>query len=148
MTFVFNYDILIIHFMRKGDNAMKISEPELKIIRFCSDDVIATSQFFLTAGQFDGYSGAEPYVRFDGTMRPNNDGTYRITGIHGVEGASVNDYELVTSNGDMYFPETGITIPGSNPFGANMARQTYDAYRYDEGTYYSHGASYYELYFQ
>lgn len=59
---------------------MKISNPELKIIRFSADDVIATSIFYIRTSDITADSKMwnnipdnaldSDYVRFNGTMMP------------------------------------------------------------------------------
>ncbi|MBR0277596.1 MAG: hypothetical protein IJQ50_03955 [Clostridia bacterium] len=132
---------------------MKISNPELKVIRFGADDVIATSgltgmtgQFYIPASQYSGGSFTSDYVRFDGTFGAYNGSAYEITGIYGVEGDDENDREGMMAQGGHYFPGPGVFVP---PWDLSpIAKQTYDAYSYDGGTYYSNGVSYYETYFQ
>ena len=143
---VFGYGIITTNFVRKEENTMKMSNPELKVVRFGSDDVIATSLFYLAAGQFAGYEGSSPYVEFEGVMRPNGDGTYQITNITHTAGVDQDTVDGVTSGGSIYLPEFGITIPATAM--EPIAQQTYDAYAYSEGTYYTHGATYHELYWQ
>ena len=87
-----------------------------------------------------------PDRRFDGTFGAYNGSAYEITGIYGVEGDDENDREGMMAQGGHYFPGPGVFVP---PWDLSpIAKQTYDAYSYDGGTYYSNGVSYYETYFQ
>ena len=56
---------------------MKISTPEIKVIRFSSEDVIVASSsltgvnglFYIPSGQYSsGYSGSGDFVEFSGTI--------------------------------------------------------------------------------
>ena len=127
---------------------MKITNPEMNVIRFGANDVIATSLFYLPVSQYSGSytpgTDGNDYVEFEGTMRPNGDGTYEITNIYRAQGVPQDDVDGLASGGSVVF--YGVTIDMSSM--APIARQTYDAYSYSEGTYYTHGATYYELYWQ
>ena len=65
---------------------MKISNPELKVIRFSADDVIATSLFFAKTSDVDydiaetlGADMSGDYIAFSGVMAPYDDGDWIIT---------------------------------------------------------------------
>ena len=139
---------------------MKIATPELKVVRFVSEDVIATSAmlgplsgtnglFYIAAGDYSGsYSGTGNYVEFSGTFGSYNGSAYEITGIYGAK-AGVDDDKAnldSVSGGNVYFADMGVTVPAS--FLAPIAQQTYDAYSYGGGSYYTNGISYYESHWQ
>ena len=104
---------------------MKISNSELKVVRFANEDVIATSLFIIEDG--NPYSG---YSMISGTMTPTEEpGTWTINvnSKWETEASTVDNMK----NG-MYGDEWTIT---------------FDAYKTAENSpYYTHGASYYELY--
>ena len=140
---------------------MKITKPSIKVLRFASDDVIATSAlpmgplsgttglFYIPASSFNGaYSGTGNYVQFSGILGPYSGGAYEITGITGATAGVDDDKANLDSiqNGGVYLPGVGITIPAS--FFEGVARQTYDAYTYGDGKYYTNGISYYETHWQ
>lgn len=135
---------------------MKISNPELKVVRFGADDVIATSgligaltgtkgSFYIPAGQYTGGSYSGNYVEFNGTFGNYNGSEYEITGISGAKGGIDGERDEMKSGEDVVFG--GVTIPGV-PTMESFAKQYYDAYSYGGGTYYSNGTSYYEMYWQ
>ena len=116
---------------------MRISELELKVVRFSNEDVIATSGYFINSASFTGASYSEPYVHFYGEMGSYDDEAkgwiiYGANSDSGVSEEYINGYinDISTSN-----PSTAYAL------GNNL----YDAYLYD-GNYYTKGASYYELY--
>ena len=136
---------------------MKISNPELKVVRFGADDVIATSgligaltgtkgSFYIPAGQYTGGTYSGEYVGFSGTFGDYNGSAYSITGISGAHGESEDDVAGLASGGSYTFPDVGVTVDMSNL--APIAKQFYEAYSYGDGNYYSNGKSYYELYWQ
>ena len=136
---------------------MKISNPELKVVRFGADDVIATSgllgalsgtvgTFYIPAGQYSG-SVNEPggnYVEFNGTFGNYDGSNYAIDNIYGAKGGVDDDRNSLVS-GSTYIPELGITLPSTVM--ENMSKNAYDAYSYGGG-YYSNGQSYYDIYHQ
>jgi len=132
---------------------MKISNPELKVVRFGADDVIATSGltgqiglFYIPADQYSGGSFSGDYVQFDGTFGNYNGSAYEITNIHGATGDVDGDRAGLMTSAPMYvYPDTGVPVPAS--VREPIAKQTYDAYSYGGG-YYSNGSSYYDIYFQ
>ena len=108
---------------------MKITKPELNVVRFENEDVLATSLFIINDG--NSYSG---YSMMSGVMAPTEEpGIWIVTPTNGkweIEAAVVE----AEKNGDYGIEEQSVT---------------YDAYKTDpEGPYYTHGASYYELYGQ
>ena len=117
---------------------MKISNPELKVVRFGADDVIATSLFY-------GTDALGNYKTFNGVLSPLGDGTYAVTNVYGVDDADMDEIDGLKSGGSVYLPELGLTIPSTAM--EPIARQAYEAYTYED-QYYSHGASYYDLYWQ
>ena len=100
---------------------MKITNPEMKVVRFAADDVIATSVYIV----------GNKY--FYGTMAPSGEPGTWIVGSNDTDGYYISDAEiddLKQGSGDL------------NPF------DTYDAYQTESyGPYYTKGASYYELYY-
>lgn len=134
---------------------MKISNPELKVVRFGADDVIATSgwmsgaltgtkaSFYIPAGQYSGGSFSGNYVEFNGTFGDYNGSEYAITDIYGAKGGIDDEQEQLANGGTMSFYGVTIAVPDAE----NIAKQYYDAYS-SGGGYYSYGHSYYETYFQ
>lgn len=131
---------------------MKITNAELKFMSFSSEDVIATSgiiptrgQFFVPIDQFTGsYTGTGDYVRFDGSFVNDGSGSYQISNITGAEGNSADDRNgLHIVNGKFYLPELGFWATADEGF-IGITKQSYDAYTYGDGTYYTNGVSYYE----
>ncbi len=138
---------------------MKMSSADLQVIRFNSEDVIATSgmgplsgtsgMFYIPAADYSGsYSGSGNFVQFNGTLGSYSGGNYLITNIYGAEAGVDSDKESLESviNGNIVFPDVGITVPATalEP----LARQTYDAFSYGNGQYYTNGVSYYETHWQ
>lgn len=131
---------------------MKITKTELNVVRFASEDVIATSglagsvwTFYIPASQYTGGSYSGNYVEFSGTVYPYGSGPYEITDIYGAKGGVDEDRDFLMSGGT-YIPELGITLPST--VADNLAKSVYDAYSYGDGRYYTNGASYYEMYRQ
>lgn len=132
---------------------MKISTPEIKVIRFSSEDVIVASSsltgvsgsFFIPSKEYSGFSASGDYVEFTGTIGRRSSVGYLIGNISGVTDADSDEVEGVMSGGSYYFPDVGVTIPAS-PVMESMARQYYEAFNYD-GQYYTKG-TYYDLYWQ
>lgn len=127
---------------------MKITNPELKVVRFNADDVIATSIGALTGktGLFYVDNGNGGYDSFNGEFGEFNASLYEITGLYAWEYNVGGDRDRLISakNGGMvYMPDVGYPIPASVL--AQNAPQTYDA-NLDSGVYYSNGVSYYEQY--
>ncbi len=104
---------------------MKISNPELNVVRFAADDVIATSMFFVADP-----ASETGYYRVYGSMAPSGDaGTW-------VVGYNSNDkYEIDAD-----------TIENERAY--NPYADTFDAYvdPNGSGAYYTKGVSYWELY--
>ena len=139
---------------------MRISNPELKVIRFATDDVIASSAllgplsgqtglFYIPAGDFGGsYSGTGNYVQFNGTLGSYSGGAYEITGIYGATAGVDGDKANLDSiqHGQVYMADVGITLPAT--VFESIAQQTYDAFSYGNGKYYTNGTSYYESHWQ
>ena len=130
----------------------RLTNPELKVIRFASEDVIATSvllgktgTFYIPSGQYSGGSFSGNYVEFNGTFNSYSDGVYGISGIYGAKGDVDSDRDVLISPPPYYFNDTGVTVAGE--FMANMSKNIYDAYSYD-GQYYTNGISYYDTYWQ
>lgn len=135
---------------------MKIAELKLEVVRFASEDVIATSAgpltgmnglFYIPTNSYGGtYSGSGNYVEFSGTFGQLGGSGYEITGINGAKAGVDGDREGLMSSNGTYFPELGITIP--NTAMAPIAQQAYDAFSYGNGQYYTNGVSYYDQYWQ
>lgn len=106
---------------------MKMTNPELKVVRFANDDVIATSVFIIADG--NPYSG---YSMFTGTMAPTGEeGTWIVTNPSGSW--EIDESVIENMKNGSYTPEEYYT---------------YNAYKTDpEGPYYTKGASYYDLYY-
>lgn len=127
---------------------MKISTPEIKVIRFSSEDVIVASSsltgvnglFYSPSSQYS--SG---YVEFNGTIGSYHSGAngYLIGNIYGETDGK--DRDGLVSGGSYTFPDEEVTVP---PFVMeSIAQQSYDAFSYD-GQYYTNGISYYKQYWQ
>lgn len=130
---------------------MQISTPEIKVIRFSSEDVIAASGgprlFYIPSSEYSsGYSGSGDYVEFNGTIGSQSAVGYLIENIYGAKGVDSFYVDKLKSGGTVYFPGTGITVDASAM--APIAQQGYDAFRYDDGQYYTNGISYYTQYWK
>lgn len=106
---------------------MKMKNPDLKVVRFACDDVIATSQFILFDESNDSYTLHNGYMSFydsDAEAWVVNSTAY-LGGMGGAEDvASYRDSQ-------------------------SYREDLYDAYKDpDSGTYYTKGVSVYELYHQ
>ena len=140
---------------------MKISNPELKVVRFGADDVIATSGllgalsgqsglFYIPAGQYSGaYSGSGEYVEFSGTFGDYDGSNYAIGNISGAKGGVDGDRNglITASSNENALIDLGVGYPIPASVLVPTAQQTYDAYSYGGG-YYSNGQSYYDIYHQ
>ena len=127
---------------------MKISTPEIKVIRFSSEDVIVASgavtrSFYIPSKQYSGYSGSSDFVEFYGTIGSHSGVGYLIENVSGAKDADSGEREGLMSGGSHYFPDVEVTIP--MPDMAPVAKQYYDAFSYD-GQYYTNGISYYDQY--
>ncbi len=137
---------------------MKITNPELKVVRFANEDVIATSfgplsgtngLFYIPAGEYSGtYSGTGNYVEFNGTLGNYSGGKYEITNIYNATADIDPDRSVLVSKqtGMVFMPGTGTPVPASVL--ETYAKQGYDAFSYGGGKYYTNGVSYYESYWQ
>ena len=106
---------------------MRISTPELNVVRFANEDVIATSIFI--TGEIDPDTGMYKYLY--GSMSSSGEsGTWNV----GYESTGwLSKYELDEAKGEY---GDNYTFHGET---------VYDAYK--EGDYYkTKGVSYYELY--
>ena len=126
---------------------MKISTPEIKVIRFSSEDVIVASgpvthSFLIPSSEYSGYSGSSKYVEFSGTIGSHSGDGYLIENVSGATGADSVDVDGLKSGGSYYFPDMGVTVDMSRM--APIAQQYYEAFSYN-GQYYTHG-SYYDIY--
>ena len=130
---------------------MKVSNPELKVVRFANEDVIATSGYFMSATDFNslyGTSFTSDYVRFNGYMTGYDDaaGGWAVApNLASATNAANDEIEGVMSGGSYYFADFDVTVDTTHM--APIAQQHYGAYSY-EGGLYTKGASYYELYWQ
>ena len=130
---------------------MKISTPEIKVIRFSSEDVIVASGpvigssglFFIPSSEYTGYSGSSKYVEFNGTIGSQSSVGYLIENIYAVDDADPDDRAAVMSGGSYW--TIGVLIPADVM--ETMAQNTYDAFSYN-GQYYTNGESYYNQYWQ
>lgn len=131
---------------------MKLSAPEFEVLRFASEDVIATSGllpanvtglFYIPTSQFNGGSyGDAGYLSFNGTGGTFNSaaGGYLITGVNTIKTDVGGERdELMTKGGEL-----AAFIPAS--FFEDLAQKTFDAYSYN-GDYYTNGVSYYNMYY-
>ena len=114
---------------------MKMTNPELKVVRFANEDVLATS-FYIVADP-SSYTG---YSQFAGTKYgPVDEGVWYVERSGGKWSISVDDINTLKNPGE-YAPGEYYDV------GQYI---TYDAYQTEvDGPYYTHGASYYELYGQ
>ncbi|MBR3144947.1 MAG: hypothetical protein IKF53_03525 [Clostridia bacterium] len=131
---------------------------KLEVIRFSNEDVIATSAmlgplsgqlgwFFIPTSQYgDGSLGGD-YVQFGGRFGDYSGGAYNITNIYDVSGNAQGDRAEIGPDADGYFDETGVPV-FLYPTLANVAKETYDAFSYGDGQYYSNGVNYFESYWQ
>lgn len=129
---------------------MKISNPEMKVVRFANEDVIATSLYYASAADFNSAFGTNftsDYVEFNGSMTGFDSaaGGWYVSNVYGAQEADSDSMEGLKSGGSIYLPEYGITIPSTAA--EPIARQAYSTYSYNDGLY-TKGATYYELYWQ
>ena len=126
---------------------MKITNPELEVVRFNADDVIATSLYYMKAADFNavrGTSFTSDYVEFEGTMVPTGEsGVWGITNIYNAKAADGEDMDGLMSGGTFYFPGTAVTVDMS--FMEPTARVAYNAFKSDNGIS-TNGVTYYEQY--
>ena len=126
---------------------MKITNPELEVVRFNADDVIATSLYYMSAADFNAAQGTNftsNYVQFEGSMvGDGSSGEWKIINISGATAADDDDIAGLMSGGSVYLPEIGITIPSTvmEP----IARQAFNAFKGSDGIY-TKGVTYYEQY--
>ena len=127
--------------------------PEIEVLRFSGEDVIATSGtllpanvtglFYIPAADYNnGSLGTSGYVSFNGTGGVYNSaaGGYLITDIYSAYLDTQNERDdLMTKGGEM-----AAFIPAS--FFEGTAKNTFDAYYYN-GDYYTNGISYYNMYY-
>ena len=133
---------------------MKISTPEIKVIRFSSEDVIVASgsltgksgSFYIPSSQYSGYSTSSDFVEFKGTIGSQSAVGYLIENVSGVKDPEPDAVEGLMSGGKggFYFSSTGIPVPASvlEP----IAKQYYEAFSYN-GQYYTNG-TFYDHYWQ
>lgn len=132
----------------------RLTNPELNVIRFASEDVIATSfgplsgltrSFYIPSSQYNGGSLGGDYVTFNGTFGDYDGSAYNITNASGFT-VDVDERDGLTSGGSYTFPDVGVTVDMSDM--APIAQQYYDAFSYGDGQYYTNGISYYDQYWQ
>lgn len=124
---------------------MQISTPEIKVIRFSSEDVIVASgsltgskgYFYIPSNQYSGSSGSGDYVGFNGTIGSQTNRGYLIENIYETNDYDPDDRAAVMTRGS-YGPMPESVME-------KMARNTYDAFSYN-GRYYTNGESYYDQY--
>ena len=108
---------------------MKMTNPELKVVRFENEDVIATSMFIIEDDQ-----SSTGFSIFEGSMYgPVEEGTWAV-GTSGwkndISQDEIND--IRTAQNGYYYSWYGEPV--------------YDAYETGDGYIYTKGASYYDLY--
>ena len=110
---------------------MKMTKPELKVVRFASEDVIATSVYYDQANNMVIY----------GSMygMPNDEGSWMI-GYWGTD--SIESSESITNPDHVKNQVQNGTMADYG----HSYYQVYDAYKGSDGYYYTKGASYAELY--
>ncbi|MBO4693395.1 MAG: hypothetical protein J5659_03255 [Clostridia bacterium] len=128
----------------------RLTNPELKVIRFASEDVIATSLYYAPSAAFNAINGTSftsDFVEFEGSMTSYDPaaGGYSVSNIYNVKAANNDDIDGLKSGGSWVVPGVGITIDMSSM--APVARQSYNAYSY-EGGLYTNGVTYYDTYWQ
>ncbi len=118
---------------------MKISNPEMKVVRFANEDVIATSLFYMSAADYNAAMGTNyttPYVWFNGAMNgasyDSSTASWKIDVTTPVDPVTEDDLIFVRGG---YIAETGVTIPGTTA--------SYEAYIKD-GEHYTKGVTYKE----
>ncbi len=133
---------------------MRITNPEINVILFSNEDVIATSGieptlglFYLPTENFAGsYTGTGDNVEFNGYFTNDGSGNYLISNIYGAKAGVDYDMSLLTS------PQSGLVFINGTPIPAavieNIAKTTYVVTSYDNGVYYTNGRTYYENYWQ
>ena len=116
---------------------MKMTNPELKVVRFNADDVIATSLYWMTSAEYEAATGEHfdtPYVWFNGSMvATGNSGEWRITNIENIQGVSEDYLGYIVGT---YFEDVGVYFPG-------VGGISYVPY-YKDGDWYTNGVSYKE----
>ena len=117
---------------------MKIPNPEMKVIRFANEDVIATSLYYMSAADYNEAMGTNyttPYVWINGAMNGasynSSTASYSVN-VTSVKPATEDDMLFIRGG---YIEETGITFPGT--------KSSYEAYIYD-GNVYTKGVTYKE----
>lgn len=117
---------------------MKISNPEMKVVRFANEDVIATSLFYMSAADYNTAMGTNyttPYVWVNGAMSgasyDSATASWKID-VTSVEPATEDDMLFVRGG---YIEEAGITFPGTTA--------AYEAYIKD-GEHFTKGVTYKE----
>ena len=136
---------------------MQITNAEFKVIRFSNEDVITTSNFagplsgktglfYIPSSQYQGGALGGDYVAFNGTLGNYDGSAYRIDNPYGFYADTSDERSGLTAGGTIYIPELGITVPSTTM--KPLAETAYDAFTYDNGTYYTNGVSYYDQYWQ
>ena len=108
---------------------MKMATPELKVVRFANDDVIATSYYIIEDPySYTGLSG------FRGAMYGSGeDGSWYVQPTGNLNPAQPDELEYIKTTG------------GNNSRYDWYGTPLYDAYKIGD-YYYTKGASYYDLY--
>ena len=119
---------------------MKMKNPEIEVVRFANEDVIATSLFFMSAADYNAGMGTNfetEYVWFTSAMSGANydseKSSWKLTDISNLEGVTEDDLGFIRG---MYFEETGVYFPG-------VGGASYEAY-VSNGELYTKGVSYTE----
>lgn len=117
---------------------MKISNPEMKVVRFANEDVIATSLYYMSAADYNAAMGTSydtPYVWINGAMSgasyDSSTASWKID-VTSVEPATEDDMLFVRGG---YIEEVGIYFPGTS--------SSYEAY-IKNGEHYTKGVTYKE----
>ena len=106
---------------------MRMTNPELKVVRFASEDVIATSLF--------AYEDGANYIVYNGTINsaPENNGTWRIDITGEYQTMTSSEYDAFKDSisrdrlydafdgGDGYYYTYGVEIQASIGGGAGNA---------------------------
>lgn len=131
---------------------MKITNPELKVVRFANEDVIATSLYYAPASFFGGNEGDT--AQFTGSIVGYDDEAkgwlIPSDSISNVTFGKAQDRDyliqaVANPNGSVYFEDYGVPVPSSVIINIIGAANTRDTYEYN-GNLYTKGANYYELY--
>lgn len=136
---------------------MKITNPELKVVRFDNEDVIATSFFYLSAADYTATFGTafdqdHEYVELIGAMTSYDSSqnawlvNANTANPNPQYASTLSNLKDIAAGGGYIYPQElgGIGIPVS-PGLFQATKEGYDAYIYN-GNIYTKGASYFDLY--